>query len=207
MARFGIGRLARDDRHPQPRRSSIRLDMHSCAEAALIAVGHKRSISNQVLLPVHHAPLGAFIRLPPRAILQLMNAAPRTHLAVLGRLSDLRRQPIAYNLAWLHRFVADLAPDLLCAEITRKAWEGDDLSKAAVEVREALAPLSLPPTSSSFPLRPHHSSLPTSPRRRAGGATWCKHLTICCSGHNEKQIGQKKSTGRCLPPSATPSAR
>ena len=70
-----------------------------------------------------------------------MNTASRTRLAVLGTLSDLHRQPIAYDLNCLRALVADLAPDLLCAEITREAWEGGDLSAAAVEVREALAPV------------------------------------------------------------------
>ncbi len=70
-----------------------------------------------------------------------MNPSPRTRLAILGTLSDLHRQPIAYDLNCLRALLADLAPDLLCAEITREAWEGGDLSTAAVEVREALAPI------------------------------------------------------------------
>ena len=70
-----------------------------------------------------------------------MNTASRTRLAVLGTLSDLHRQPIAYDLNCLRKLVADLAPDLLCAEITREAWEGGNLSTAALEVREALAPV------------------------------------------------------------------
>lgn len=69
-----------------------------------------------------------------------MNASQRTRLAILGTLSELHRQPIAYDLARLRTLVTALAPDLLCAEITRAAWEGGDLSAAAVEVREALAP-------------------------------------------------------------------
>jgi len=70
-----------------------------------------------------------------------MNTSRHTRLAVLGTLSDLHRQPIAYDLNCLRALVADLSPDLLCAEITREAWEGGDLSTAAVEVREALAPV------------------------------------------------------------------
>ena len=70
-----------------------------------------------------------------------MNTIPRTRLAILGTLSDLHRLTIAYDLNCLRALVADLAPDLLCAEITREAWEGGDLSTAAVEVREALAPM------------------------------------------------------------------
>lgn len=70
-----------------------------------------------------------------------MNLSSRTRLAVLGTLSDLHGQPIAYDLACLRNLVSDLAPDLLCAEITREAWEGGDLSLAALEVREALSPV------------------------------------------------------------------
>jgi len=55
-------------------------------------------------------------------------------------MSDLHRQPISYDLDCLQRIVADISPDLLCAEITREAWEHDDFSQASMEVREALAP-------------------------------------------------------------------
>ena len=70
-----------------------------------------------------------------------MNTTSRTRLAILGTLSDLHRQPIAYDLVCLRTLVADLAPDLVCAEITKEAWEGGNLSTAALEVREALAPV------------------------------------------------------------------
>lgn len=56
-------------------------------------------------------------------------------------MSDLHSQPIAYDLACLRKVVADLAPDLLCAEITMDAWEREDFSRASLEVREALAPV------------------------------------------------------------------
>lgn len=64
----------------------------------------------------------------------------RTRLAIVATMSDLHSQPVAYDLAALRRIVIDLAPDLLCAEITQEAWEGGDLGDAALEVREALAP-------------------------------------------------------------------
>lgn len=70
-----------------------------------------------------------------------MNSSPRTRLAILGTMSDLHSQPIAYDLACLRKIVADLAPDLLCAEITQNDWERADLSRAALDVREALAPV------------------------------------------------------------------
>lgn len=56
-------------------------------------------------------------------------------------MSDLHSRPIAYDLECLRRIVADLSPDLLCAEITMDAWEREDLSRASLEVREALAPV------------------------------------------------------------------
>lgn len=70
-----------------------------------------------------------------------MNPFPQTRLAVLGTMSDLHSQPIAYDLGCLRKVIADLAPDLLCAEITMEAWEREDFSRASLEVREALAPV------------------------------------------------------------------
>ena len=54
-------------------------------------------------------------------------------------MSDLHRQPISYDLDRLQKIVADVSPDLLCAEITMEAWEHADFSRASLEVREALA--------------------------------------------------------------------
>lgn len=65
----------------------------------------------------------------------------RTRLALLATLSDLHHEPVTYDLDSLRAIVTDLAPDLLCAEITREIWEGGDLSQAAGEVREALVPV------------------------------------------------------------------
>lgn len=70
-----------------------------------------------------------------------MNEQPPTRLALLATLSELHQEPIAYDLQCLRELIAELAPDLLCAEITRAMWEGGDLSAAALEVREALAPI------------------------------------------------------------------
>jgi hypothetical protein len=69
-----------------------------------------------------------------------MNEKPETRLALLATLSELHSEPIAYDLQCLRDLVVELAPDLLCAEITREMWEGGDLSAAAIEVRDALAP-------------------------------------------------------------------
>jgi hypothetical protein len=65
----------------------------------------------------------------------------QTRLAILGTMSDLHTQPISYDLNCLQKVVADLSPDLLCAEITQEAWERTDLTQASLEVREALAPV------------------------------------------------------------------
>ena len=67
--------------------------------------------------------------------------SPLTRLAILGTMSDLHTQPISYDLNCLQRVVADLSPDLLCAEITQESWERTDLTHASLEVREALGPL------------------------------------------------------------------
>ena len=63
----------------------------------------------------------------------------KTRLAILGTISDLHRQSIRYDLDCLQKVVADISPDLLCAEITKEDWERGDLSKASLEVREAFA--------------------------------------------------------------------
>ena len=68
-------------------------------------------------------------------------ARPQTRLAILGTLADLHRQPLTYNLSCLRNLVANLEPDLLCAEVTPGAWEGGDLTAAAIDVREALTPV------------------------------------------------------------------
>lgn len=70
-----------------------------------------------------------------------MNPSSRTRLAILGTVSEIHRQPISYDLDCLQRVVSDVSPDLLCAEIMRVAWEREDLSKASLEVREALVPV------------------------------------------------------------------
>lgn len=56
-------------------------------------------------------------------------------------MSDLHRQPISYDLDCLQKLVANVSPDLLCAEITMEDWEREDFSRVTVDVREALAPM------------------------------------------------------------------
>ena len=84
----------------------------------------------------------ASLRCPlDRARVSLITMDTQTHsrVGILGTLSDLHQQPITYDLACLKALVADLAPDILCAEITREAWERGDLSDGAMEVGQALA--------------------------------------------------------------------
>ena len=85
-----------------------------------------------------------------------MNTSARSRLALLGTLSELHRQPIVYDLACLRRLVAEVAPDILCAEITREAWEADDLSQTPVEVRGALAPVEAATDIVLIPVAPTH---------------------------------------------------
>lgn len=70
-----------------------------------------------------------------------MEINPPTRLAILGTLSNLHCEPLPYDLAALRNLVIELAPEILCAEITRGTWESGDLTSAEVEVREALAPV------------------------------------------------------------------
>lgn len=65
----------------------------------------------------------------------------RTRLAILRTMGALHTESLQYDLKALQAIVQHLAPDLLCAEITREAWELGDLSGATLEVREALAPV------------------------------------------------------------------
>jgi hypothetical protein len=71
----------------------------------------------------------------------MMETLPHTRLAILGTLSDLHCEPLPYDLAALRQLIIELAPEILCAEITTGRWEAGDLISAEVEVREALAPV------------------------------------------------------------------
>ncbi|HKZ83932.1 MAG TPA: hypothetical protein VJ793_09800 [Anaerolineae bacterium] len=64
-----------------------------------------------------------------------------SRVAVLGTLSDLHRQSIAYDLKVLARLIKEIQPDLLCAEIRRDHWETGDVARMPVEYREALLPV------------------------------------------------------------------
>ncbi len=65
----------------------------------------------------------------------------KTHLAILRTMGALHTEPLRYDLESLRTIILKLAPDLVCADITRKDWEDRDLSRAPLEVREALVPV------------------------------------------------------------------
>jgi hypothetical protein len=64
----------------------------------------------------------------------------KTRVALLATLGALHAEPLAYDLDCLRTIIVELAPDLLCAEITRPDWENGDLSKVTLELRQALEP-------------------------------------------------------------------
>ena len=69
-----------------------------------------------------------------------MNSKNDTRIAILRTMGSLHNEPLQYDLASLRNLVIQLAPDLLCADLTMTAWESGDLSGVPLEVREALAP-------------------------------------------------------------------
>ena len=94
-----------------------------------------------------------------------METTPRTRLAILGTLFDLHRELLPYDLAALRQLVVELAPEILCAEITKGTWEAGDLTSAEVEVREALAPVVAVTDTVLVPVAPtEHQFLDFAPR-------------------------------------------
>ncbi|MFQ5433283.1 MAG: hypothetical protein ACE5FD_00245 [Anaerolineae bacterium] len=85
--------------------------------------------------------------------------SPRTRLAFLATLSELHQGSVDSALDCLHDLVMQLAPDLLCAEITHEMWKEGDLSRAAVEVREALIPLAAVTDIVLIPIAPDFDQL------------------------------------------------
>ncbi len=69
------------------------------------------------------------------------NEAARTRIAAIGTMGDLHARAASYDLEALARLVSDLAPDLLCLEVTREAWEAGEVGRAPLPVRAALAPV------------------------------------------------------------------
>jgi len=64
-----------------------------------------------------------------------------TRLAVLATIGDLHALSAGYDLTRLSEVVAQVAPDFLCLEVTRQAWESGDLHNAPLPVHAALAPI------------------------------------------------------------------
>lgn len=85
--------------------------------------------------------------------------SPRTRLAFLVTLSELHQVTVAGALDCLYILVMQLAPDLLCAEITHEMWKEGDLSRAAVEVREVLIPLAVVTDIVLIPIAPDFNQL------------------------------------------------
>lgn len=70
------------------------------------------------------------------------SATGRSRLAFLGTVGELHRGPLQYDLHTLQATIAQVSPDLLCAEITPEQWEARDLESAILEVREGVWPVS-----------------------------------------------------------------
>lgn len=62
-------------------------------------------------------------------------------VALLGTLRELHAALPDYDWRRLEELVVAKQPDLLCVEIDRQAWEGDNMEQAPVESHEVLARL------------------------------------------------------------------
>jgi hypothetical protein len=67
----------------------------------------------------------------------------QSRLAFIATVGELHTRPLKYDLKTLQKTVLEVAPDLLCVEVTKEAWEKNDLSDAFIEVKKALWPLSM----------------------------------------------------------------
>ncbi|MBI3361460.1 MAG: hypothetical protein HY023_10160 [Chloroflexi bacterium] len=65
----------------------------------------------------------------------------KNRIATLGTMSDLHAEATAYDLQTLAQIAAGLAPDLLCLEVARAAWEAGEVGRASLPIRAALAPV------------------------------------------------------------------
>lgn len=59
----------------------------------------------------------------------------------MGTLAEFRPEPIPYDLGGLVSFVATIAPDLLCLDMTLDRWLRRDFGGLPREYRDALLPL------------------------------------------------------------------
>ena len=84
--------------------------------------------------------------------------APKTRLAFLSTIGDLHATPLQYDLACLRALIVQIAPDLLCAELSRTAWERNNLAGVSLEVREALIPVVMASDIVLIPVTPEQST-------------------------------------------------
>jgi len=113
----------------------------------------------------------------------------KTRLALLYTMGDLHAEPLRYDLNCLRLLVADLAPDLLCVEVTQEAWESGQLSASGLEIRSALVPVSAATDIVLVPVAPspaRFSDYASPPSWRRDLARW---LDLCL------RWGQRKADG------------
>lgn len=84
--------------------------------------------------------------------------APKTRLAFLSTIGDLHTTTLQYDLTCLRALIAQIAPDLLCAEVRRTAWERNSLAGVSLEVREALIPVVMASDIVLIPVAPERST-------------------------------------------------
>jgi hypothetical protein len=78
-----------------------------------------------------------------------------TRLSILRILGALHAEPLRYDLNSLRAIIRDLAPDLVCVDITREDWENGDLTKTSLEVRGTLVPVIQQTDSVLVPVAPN----------------------------------------------------
>ena len=69
------------------------------------------------------------------------NEVERTRFAAIGTMGDLHSEAAQYDLEALTQLAGSLAPDLLCLEVARAAWEAGAVGQAPLPIRAALAPV------------------------------------------------------------------
>lgn len=114
---------------------------------------------------------------------------PKTRLAILRTMGALHTEPLRYDLESLRRIVLNLSPDLVCADITRAEWENGNLSRALLEVREALVPAIKRTDSVLVPIAPSPEQF--SDYKTPSG--WRRSLSKTFDGW--LQWGQRKANG------------
>ncbi len=78
--------------------------------------------------------------MPADAVISPVTNAP-TRVAVLGTLTEFQQKPIPVDTGALVELVTDIAPDLLCLDMTPEQWANRDFGGLPPEYRDALLPL------------------------------------------------------------------